>query len=238
MWILSFPRKYNTHFNLIFQNFSYCILLSRSFTFYQYPAAITPSPEQTFRVCPYRTWILEMFYNMNMALYEIRKYPDKILKQKTVELSDIDTQTQNIIDNMIETMYGARGIGLAANQIGISQRLCVIDLSLRESNKIPLIVLINPVVVQKEGMIDAEEGCLSIPGYMTSIKRAEKVLVKGLNREGKPVEIEGDGLLARALQHEIDHLDGLLFIDRMSPIRREFFKRRYKKSLKGQENDT
>ena len=137
---------------------------------------------------------------------------------------------------MVETMYSARGIGLAANQVGISQRLCVIDLSLRETNKIPLIVLINPVVVQKEGMIDAEEGCLSIPGYMTSVKRAEKVLVKGLGREGKPVEIEGEGLLARALQHEIDHLDGFLFIDRMSPIRREFFKRRYKKSLKEKEN--
>jgi len=177
-----------------------------------------------------------MFYNIDMPLLEIRKYPDKILKQKTVELSDIDGQTQKIIDDMVETMYSARGIGLAANQVGISQRLCVIDLSLRETNKIPLIVLINPVVVQKEGMIDAEEGCLSIPGYMTSVKRAEKVLVKGLGREGKPVEIEGEGLLARALQHEIDHLDGFLFIDRMSPIRREFFKRRYKKSLKEKEN--
>jgi peptide deformylase len=81
-------------------------------------------------------------------------------------------------------------------------------------------------------MIEGEEGCLSIPGYMTSLKRAEKVFVKGINREGKGIEIEADGLLARALQHEIDHLDGLLFIDRMSPIKREFFKRRYKKSLK------
>jgi len=179
-----------------------------------------------------------MFYNINMALLEIKKYPDRILKQKTAELSNIDAQTQKIIDDMIETMYGARGIGLAANQVGISQRLCVIDLSLKESNKIPLIVLINPVVVQKDGMVDAEEGCLSIPGYMTSVKRPEKVLVKGLNREGKPIEIEGDSLLARALQHEIDHLDGLLFIDRMSPIRREFFKRRYKKSLRDKEDIT
>jgi peptide deformylase len=171
-----------------------------------------------------------------MALLEIKKYPDKILKQKTAELADIDGRTQNLIDDMIETMYGARGIGLAANQIGISQRLCVIDLSSRDTDKLPLIVLINPVVVQKEGTIDADEGCLSIPGYMASVKRAEKVLVQGVSREGKPVEIEGEGLLARALQHEIDHLDGLLFIDRMSPIRREFFKRRYKKSLKEKEN--
>lgn len=178
-----------------------------------------------------------MFYNISMALLEIKKYPDKILKQKTSELSDIDAQTHTIIDDMIETMYVASGIGLAANQVGIPQRLCIIDLSSRESNKIPLIILINPVVVQKDGLVDAEEGCLSIPGYMTSIKRAEKVLVKGLNREGKPIEIEGEGLLARALQHEIDHLDGLLFIDRMSPIRREFFKRRYKKSLRGKEDN-
>jgi peptide deformylase len=181
---------------------------------------------------------MKMFYNIHMALLEIKKYPDKILKRKTAELSDIDARTQNIIDDMIETMYGARGIGLAANQVGIPQRLCVIDLSLRETNKIPLIVLINPVVVQKDGMVDAEEGCLSIPGYMTSVKRAEKVFVKGLSREGKPIEIEGDGLLARALQHEIDHLDGLLFIDRMSPIRREFFKRRYKKSLREKEDNS
>ena len=177
-----------------------------------------------------------MFYNIRMALLEIKRYPDKILKQKTTELTDIDAQTQNIIDDMIETMHGAYGIGLAANQVGIPQRLCVIDFSLREQNKIPLIVLVNPVIAEKEGMVDAEEGCLSIPGYMTSIKRPEKVLVRGLNREGKPIEIEGEGLLARALQHEIDHLDGLLFIDRMSPIRREFFKRRYKKSLKGNED--
>ena len=172
-----------------------------------------------------------------MAMLEIKKYPDKILKQKTSEVTDVDAQTQNIIDAMIETMHGAYGIGLAANQVGIAQRLCVIDLSLRESNKIPLIVLVNPVIAEKEGMVDAEEGCLSIPGYMTSIKRPEKVLVKALNREGKPIEIEGDGLLARALQHEIDHLEGFLFIDRMSPIRREFFKRRYKKSLKGNEDN-
>ncbi len=172
-----------------------------------------------------------------MAMLEIKKYPDKILKQKTSEVTDVDARTQNIIDDMIETMHGAYGIGLAANQVGIAQRLCVIDLSLRESNKIPLIVLVNPVIAEKEGMVDAEEGCLSIPGYMTSIKRPEKVLVKALNREGKPIEIEGDGLLARALQHEIDHLEGFLFIDRMSPIRREFFKRRYKKSLKGKEDN-
>ncbi len=166
-----------------------------------------------------------------MALLEIKKYPDKILKQKTAHVKDLDARTQHLIDDMIETMHFARGLGLAANQVGVSKRLCVIDLSFKE-DKGPLIVLVNPIIVEKEGMIDAEEGCLSIPGYLTSIKRAEKVLVKGVNREGKDIEIEGTSLLARALQHEIDHLDGLLLIDRISHIKREFFKRRYKKSLR------
>ncbi len=173
-----------------------------------------------------------MGYNNSMALLEIIKYPDKILKQKTAEISDIDAGTQKLIENMLETMRYARGLGLAANQVGVSQRLCIIDLSLKEDNKAPLIILINPIIVEKDGMVDAEEGCLSLPGYMTSIKRAEKVFVKGFNREGKPIELEGTELLGRALQHEIDHLDGLLMIDRMSPIRREFFKRRYKKLQK------
>lgn len=166
-----------------------------------------------------------------MALLEIKKYPEKILKEKTTNVEDLDARTQHLIDDMIETMHFARGLGLAANQVGVSKRLCVIDLSLKE-DKGPFIVLVNPIIVEKEGMIDAEEGCLSIPGYLTSIKRAEKVLVKGINREGKDIEIEGTGFLARALQHEVDHLDGLLLIDRMSPIKREFFKRKYKKFLK------
>jgi peptide deformylase len=166
-----------------------------------------------------------------MSLLEIKKYPDKILKVKTADIENIDSHLQQLVDNMIETMHCARGVGLAANQVGVSRRLCVVDLTIKE-DKVPLIVLVNPVIIEKEGMIDAEEGCLSIPGYLASIKRAEKIFVKSFNREGKEMEIEAEGLLARALQHEIDHLEGLLLIDRMSPIRREFFKRKYKKSLK------
>jgi peptide deformylase len=165
-----------------------------------------------------------------MALLEIKKYPDKFLKKKTAPVENIDAQTQQLIDDMIETMNYAHGIGLAANQIGISQQLCVIDIRVKEE-EVPLIVIINPVIVEKTGLIEAEEGCLSVPGYMTTIKRPEKVFIRGVNREGKEMEIEAGGLLARALQHEIDHLEGLLLIDRMSPIRREFFKRRYKKFL-------
>jgi peptide deformylase len=178
-----------------------------------------------------RTSQEEMVYTMSMAVLEIRKYPEKILKQKTAPVLTIDGNTQMLIDDMVETMRSVCGVGLAANQVGISQKLCIIDLSLRE-NKAPLIVLINPVIVEREGIVEADEGCLSVPGYLTSIKRAEKVYVRGVNREGKDVGIEAEGLLARAIQHELDHLDGLLFIDRMSPIKREFFKRRYKKQLK------
>lgn len=177
------------------------------------------------------TCISEMFYNTFMAVLEIKKFPEKVLKQKTTPVENIDSRIQLLIDDMVETMHYARGLGLAANQVGVSQRLCVLDLSIKDENS-RLIVLINPVIAEKEGILDAEEGCLSIPGYMTTIRRPEKVFVKGHDREGKPVEIETSGLLARAIQHEVDHLDGLLFIDRMSPIRREFFKRRYKKSLK------
>ncbi len=166
-----------------------------------------------------------------MALLAIKKYPEKILKERTVPIETLNDNIQRLIDDMVETMYAARGVGLAANQVGVSKRLCVIDTSIREEKSL-LIVLINPAIIEKEGAEEAEEGCLSIPGYIPTIKRSAKVFVRGLNREGKSIEIEATGLLARALQHEIDHLDGLLIIDRISPIKRQFFKKRYKKSLK------
>jgi peptide deformylase len=165
-----------------------------------------------------------------MALLEIKKYPENILKEKTALVVDINSSIQRLIDDMIETMYAAKGVGLAANQVGVSTRLCVIDVSVADE-KTPLIVLINPEIVERKGSVEAEEGCLSIYDYRAKIKRAEEVLVKGFDRKGRPIEVAGGGLLARALQHEIDHLDGLLFIDRLSPIKREFFKKRYKKIL-------
>ncbi len=172
-----------------------------------------------------------------MAILEIKRYPERILKQKTAPVGTINGATQKLIDDMVDTMHAARGVGLAANQVGIPQKLCVIDLSLR-GEKAPLIVLINPIILEREGVIEAEEGCLSIPGYLTAVKRAERVFVKGLNREGKEISIEGEGLLARAIQHELDHLDGLLLIDRISPLKREFFKRRYKKQMQHSKSET
>ncbi len=166
-----------------------------------------------------------------MAVLDIKKYPDEVLKKKAVPVKNIDAAVQRLVDDMVETMYAAPGIGLAAPQVGISQRIIVIDVSSQEE-KVPLIVLINPEIVEADGLVDSEEGCLSVPEYTAVIKRAERVVVKGLDIQGNPVEIEGTELLARALQHEIDHLDGILFVDRLSTIKREFFKKRYRKTLK------
>jgi peptide deformylase len=161
---------------------------------------------------------------------EIKRYPEKILKERTSDIVEINSEIQHLIDDMVETMYAARGVGLAANQIGVPKRLCVIDVSTNEG-QFPLIVLINPEIIEKWGSIDEEEGCLSIPEYRAKVKRAEEVLVRGLDRKGKQIEIKGKGLLSRALQHEIDHLDGILFVDRLSPIKRDFFKKRYRKTM-------
>ncbi len=166
-----------------------------------------------------------------MAVREIKKYPEKVLKEKARRVEKIDGEIERLIDDMIETMYAAPGIGLAAPQVGVSSRVIVIDVSVREEEKTPLIVLINPVIKAAEGESESEEGCLSLPGYITSVSRAEKVLVSGLDREGRHVEIAAEGLLCRALQHEIDHLNGTLIIDRISSIKREFFKKRFQKAL-------
>ena len=165
-----------------------------------------------------------------MAILEIRKYPDDVLKKKALPVEKVDKTLQQLIDNMIETMYAAPGIGLAAPQVGVSKRLLVIDISSKEE-KIPLVVLINPEITEADGLVDSEEGCLSLPDYTTVVKRADRVIVKGLDREGNPVEMECTELLARAIQHEIDHLDGVLLIDRISAIKREFFKKRFRKAV-------
>ena len=165
-----------------------------------------------------------------MAILEIRKYPDDVLKKKALPVETVDKTLQRLIDNMIETMYAAPGIGLAAPQVGVSKRLLVIDISSKEE-KIPLVVLINPEITEADGLVDSEEGCLSLPDYTTVVKRADMLIVKGLDRDGNPVEVECTGLLARAIQHEIDHLDGVLLIDRISAIKREFFKKRFRKTV-------
>lgn len=165
-----------------------------------------------------------------MAVLDIKKYPENVLKKKSLPVDKFDKDLQRLIDDMIETMYAAPGVGLAAPQVGVSKRLLVIDVSSKEEER-PLIVLINPEIKEADGLADSEEGCLSIPEYSTTLKRADRVVVKGLDRNGKAVEIEGTGLLAKALQHEIDHLDGVLIVDRISALKREFFKKKYLKAM-------
>lgn len=168
-----------------------------------------------------------------MALREIRKFPDPVLRKKTDRVEKIDTSLERLIDDMIETMHAAPGVGLAANQVGVPLQLAVIDVTTREDReqgrRRPIIVIINPEMVAMEGSVVEEEGCLSIPEYADMVKRAAKVKVRAQDRTGKVFEIEAEGLLAKALQHEIDHLNGLLFVDRLSPLKKSIFKRRYKK---------
>jgi peptide deformylase len=166
-----------------------------------------------------------------MAVLEILKYPDKILKKKAAPVTAFDQELRTLIDDMIETMHAAPGVGLAAPQVGVSKRLAVIDVGIKGED-VPLITLVNPVFLRKEGSVKFEEGCLSVPDYTSKVTRAERVVVRAQDGEGKEIEIETDGLLAIVLQHEIDHLDGILFLDRLSPIKREFFRKRFQKSQK------
>lgn len=163
-----------------------------------------------------------------MSLLDIMTYHDSIIREKCTPVESIDGDIQSLIDNMIETMYAAPGIGLAATQVGASSRVIVTDTSFGEDPD-ALLVLINPEIVHLEGEIEEEEGCLSVPGVTAKVKRAEKVKVKGLNREGKEVLIEADGMLARALQHEIDHINGRVFIDRLSKAKKMLLKNKLKK---------
>lgn len=166
-----------------------------------------------------------------VSLLPISIYPDPVLRQIAERVESIDDSIQRLIDDMIETMYEAPGIGLAANQVGRPVRVVVLDIERRESGP-GLIVLINPELIGARGKTKSEEGCLSIPGYFAGVTRHQEVVVRGMDRKGQKIEITADGLLSIALQHEIDHLEGKLFIDRISPISRDIFKRRWKKKFK------
>ena len=167
-----------------------------------------------------------------MALLEILTYPDPALKQVSEHVEEINSDVTALIQDMLETMYEAPGIGLAAPQVGQLKRVVVLDLDYRSGEERKPIVLVNPEIVFSEGEILFEEACLSVPEYSAEVKRSEKVKVKGLNEKGEDVEIEGEGLLSVALQHEIDHLDGILFVDRLGLVKRDIFKRKFKKSMK------
>jgi peptide deformylase len=163
-----------------------------------------------------------------MAVLQIRKYPDPVLRQKAQPVGDIDEALRRLIQDMAETMYAAPGIGLAAPQVGVPKQVIVVDISTQEQGH-PLIALINPEILEAHGEVESQEGCLSLPEFTTTLRRAQQVLVRGLSPEGKPLELEATGLLAIALQHEIDHLQGTLILDRASLLSREFYKKRLKK---------
>ncbi len=167
-----------------------------------------------------------------MSELKILTYPDQFLLKPTEPLENIDGQVQEMLSSMAATMYAAPGVGLAAIQVGWGKSVLIYDISPRDEER-RLHVLVNPRIVESEGeMISDAEGCLSVPDFRADVKRAERVLVEGFDREGKPVRVEAEGLHAIVLQHEIDHLNGKLFIDRISSLKREIYKRRVRKAQK------
>lgn len=163
-----------------------------------------------------------------MAVLEILKYPHPILRKRSQAVGQIDEEVKKLIQDMKETMYGASGVGLAACQVGILRRVIVLDVGPMDSQQ-SFFALINPEIISEEGEIDHEEGCLSVPNFLEKVKRKEKVCVKGLSQKGIEIEIKADGILAIALQHEIDHINGVLILDRVSRLKREIYRNKLKK---------
>ncbi|MBU5614314.1 peptide deformylase [Geomonas azotofigens] len=161
---------------------------------------------------------------------KILTYPDPELKKRSLPVAVITDKTRELVRDMAETMYDAPGVGLAAPQIGVHQRIVVIDVSSQEEDP-ELIVAINPEIVHAEGEAYEEEGCLSVPKFSANVRRHARVVVKMLNLDGEEVVIRADDLLAIAFQHEIDHLDGVLFIDHLSPLKKGLFRKRYQRAL-------
>jgi len=166
-----------------------------------------------------------------MALLSIRTYPDEVLRKKAQPVEAVDEELLRLKDDMVETMFAAPGIGLAAPQVGVSKRLIVLSVPKEDGGQYPLIALANPVVVSTDGETEFEEGCLSLPGFTTTIRRPDNVTVTGLGMDGKKTVIEAQGLLAVVLQHEIDHLEGVIILDKTGALKREFYKKRIRKSL-------
>lgn len=164
-----------------------------------------------------------------MALLDILEFPDPRLRTQAKPVALVDDRIRKLTDDMLETMYAAPGIGLAATQVNVHQRIVVIDVS--EDKNEPL-VLINPAFEVIEGEQQYDEGCLSVPGFYETVTRAEKIRVKALDRNGQPFEREADGLLSVCIQHELDHLDGKLFVDHISRLKRERIRKKLEKDHK------
>jgi len=166
------------------------------------------------------------FYGKTMAILDILHYPDKRLRTVAKPVDSVDDSIRKLVDDMFETMYAAPGIGLAATQVNVHQQVLVIDIS--EDKNQPL-CLINPEIIAEEGTESCDEGCLSVPDFYESVQRAEKVTVKALDQNGDEFTLQADGLLAVCIQHEMDHLKGKLFVDYLSPLKFQRFKKRLMK---------
>lgn len=171
---------------------------------------------------------------MTEEILPILKYPHQALREKAHEVQDLNGEIELISKKMLNTMYSAHGLGLAGNQVGILKRIIVFDIGQKQGKPNPQ-VLINPQILEREGKFVGEEACLSVIDLAADVERSSKVLVKGYDLGGKELTIEADGLFAVCLQHEIDHLDGILFIDRLSSLKRNLYKRKLKKLLKNLE---
>jgi peptide deformylase len=164
-----------------------------------------------------------------MAVREILIIGHPTLVKKAESVDRLDEDIVRLAEDMVETVHAAPGVGLAAPQVGVSKRLIVVDMSVGQ-NKDDLIILVNPELVGKEGEITCEEGCLSVPDIREKVTRPYRVIVRGLDLKGRTIEVEGEDLLARALCHEIDHIDGILFVEKLSALKRKLIKSKLKKS--------
>jgi len=170
-----------------------------------------------------------------MAILDILKFPDPRLRNNANRVKMVDSSVQKLVDNMLETMYDAPGIGLAATQVGVAKQVVVIDIS--EERDQPM-VLINPEILEAEGQEEMEEGCLSVPGYFEKVTRSERIKLKALDRDGQDYIEDLDGLLAVCVQHEIDHLHGKLFVDYLSRLKRERIRKKLEKDARAEHNTT
>ncbi len=164
-----------------------------------------------------------------MALIEILHFPDPRLRKKAIPVDEVNDQVRQTVNDMLETMYHAPGIGLAATQVNIQQQIIVLDVS---ENKSEPVCLINPVITAKDGEEEMQEGCLSVPGIFETVRRAENISVQALDQQGSEFTLHADGLLAVCIQHEVDHLDGKLFVDYLSPLKMQRIKKKMLKAKK------
>ena len=164
-----------------------------------------------------------------VSLLSILEFPDERLRKKAEPVVEVNDDIKKLVDDMFETMYESRGVGLAATQVNVHQRVIVMDTS--EEKDAP-ICLINPEIIEKDGVEESEEGCLSVPGFFEKVKRAENIKVKAVNRDGDSFELDADDLLAVCIQHEMDHLEGKLFVDYLSPLKRQRIKKKMDKKHK------